>query len=463
MLAVRDSLPDWLQRVWPQVSFLSAKLKGQWDKSTELKLRGVVKAHFPEFSPELLQPNLDSDCLHMQFLRQSLATGDAKWLKRATQFGGRHASFPLMYSWDDLSTELRKYLIYTVVHFEPGAPGATLQLLPCSLVRFIDYLEWLPSAGLSAGWNTIRHYAGQLSTFSEVCGHGSIIGQDPVGYKVWQENFSANVHVSVAPRGGDKPLYPWHVRRLAQVYSSGSPYDKMWLATFSQLWFTALRVGHFSPRDDSADGMKHLVEWEHIVPCEEFSCGVPRPANHYFVDSAKNRQKEDGESWSTATCCICEGVEASEDELQALTALCPVCALERWRLVSPDSTYVCCNPDTGKPIKQGTFNKELRRALNKALDYIPQVDREAIIKQLSAKSFRSGAATAIVTAGNAGFVAAAFLGHSDPKITKKYYHKGGDSERLQVAPALAAGLMDPPGRAVGPAKSSPWNLREAGK
>ena len=160
MLAVRDSLPDWLQRVWPQVSFLSAKLKGQWDKSTELKLRGVVKAHFPEFSPELLQPNLDSDCLHMQFLRQSLATGDAKWLKRATQFGGRHASFPLMYSWDDLSTELRKYLIYTVVHFEPGAPGATLQLLPCSLVRFIDYLEWLPSAGLSAGWNTIRHYVG---------------------------------------------------------------------------------------------------------------------------------------------------------------------------------------------------------------------------------------------------------------------------------------------------------------
>ena len=69
MLAVHDSLPDWLQRVWPQVSFLSAKLKGQWDKSTELKLRGVVKAHFPEFSPELLQPNLDSDCLHMRFLR----------------------------------------------------------------------------------------------------------------------------------------------------------------------------------------------------------------------------------------------------------------------------------------------------------------------------------------------------------------------------------------------------------
>jgi len=443
------------------VSFLSSQLRGRWDKSTELKLRGVIKSGFPEFAPELLRPNLNSNSLHMQFLRQGLVSGDIKWLKRATQFGGRHASFPLMYSWDDLSTELRKYLVYTVVHFEPGAPGATLQLLPCPLTRFVDYLEWLPTAGLSAGWSSIRHYAGQLSTFSAVCGYGSIHTQDAIGYGVWQENFSANVQVSVAPRGGDKPLYPWHVRRLARVYSSGSPYDLMWLSTFSQLWFTAFRVGHFSPPDDSADGMKHLVEWEHIVPCEEFSCGVPRPANHYYVDSAKNRQKEDGENWSTATCCICQGVEASKEELQDLEALCPVCALERWRKVAPDSAYVCCNPDTGKPIKQGAFNKELRRGLNKALDYIPEADRNAIIKQLSAKSFRSGAATAIVTAGNAGFVAAAFLGHSDPKITKKYYHKGGDSERLQVAPALAAGLMDASERTTRTA--SLWNLREAGK
>ena len=34
-------------------------------------------------------------------------------------------------------------------------------------------------------------------------------------------------------------------------------------------------------------------------------------------------------------------------------------------------------------------------------------------------------------------MAAAFLGHCDPKITKKYYHKGADDERMQVAPALA--------------------------
>ena len=38
--------------------------------------------------------------------------------------------------------------------------------------------------------------------------------------------------------------------------------------------------------------MKHLVKWQHIVPCSEFSCGVPRPANHYFIGSAKNMQVE---------------------------------------------------------------------------------------------------------------------------------------------------------------------------
>lgn len=451
-----DSLPKWLRVIWPRVSFLTSQLREKWDRSTEAKLRQIIQHEFPEFAPELLRVNTEADSLHMQFLRRGLLTGDVKWFNRATQFGGRHSSFPLVYSWDELSTELRKFVVYTVVHFEPGEPGASLSLLPCSLLRFIDYLEWLPNAGLSAGWTSIRHYAGQLSTFSEVCGYGSIVGKDPTGYGVWQENFSANVSVSTAPRGGDKPLYPWHVRRLARVFSSGSRYDKMMLATCSQLWFTALRLCHFSPKDESDDGMKHMIGWADIEPCEEFSCGVPRPANHYRVDSAKNRQKEDAEEWSTATCCICQGVEASAEELRDLNALCPVCSLERWRQVAPKSLWVCCNPETGKPIKQAKFNRELRQALDKALDYIPKGDRAAILTTLSAKSFRSGAATAIVTAGNAGFIAAAFLGHSDPKITKRYYHKGGDSERLQVAPALAAGMLRPLGR-----QEAPWDLRAA--
>merc|ERR1711871_864240 len=97
------------------------------------------------------------------------------------------------------------------------------------------------------GWSSIRHYAGALSTFSHVCGWGSITDDCPHGYDVWQENFSANVAVSSAPRGGDQPLRPWHLRGFAKVYNSGSKWDKMMLATVSHLWFVALRAGHFSP------------------------------------------------------------------------------------------------------------------------------------------------------------------------------------------------------------------------
>ena len=63
------------------------------------------------------------------------------------------------------------------------------------------------------------------------------------------------------------------------------------------------------------------------------------------------------------------------------------------------------------------------------------------MQQLSAKSWRSGAATAVVTAGTAGFIAAAFLGHGDSKITQQYYHKAGDAERLGLAPTLGAALV----------------------
>ena len=59
---------------------------------------------------------------------------------------------------------------------------------------------------------------------------------------------------------------------------------------------------------------------------------------------------------------------------------------------------------------------------------------------LSAKSWRSGAGTQLVTEGNAGFVAAAFLAHGQVDITQTYYHKGSDLERLQCVAPLANGL-----------------------
>jgi hypothetical protein len=213
----------------------------------------------------------------------------------------------------------------------------------------------------------------------------------------------------------------------------------MMLATCSLMWFTALRAGHFSPQARTPKGMQHMVQWAHIHPYDAVSFTVPRPAAHFIVPSAKSTQAEVATTFTTATCCICEGADGDAQELRDLRLLCPIHALERWRRAAPGrSKYVCCDPGTGQPILRTQFNRELRAALDIALDYLPEEDRAAIIATLSAKSWRSGAGTAIVTATNAGFIAAAFLGHSDEKVTKKYYHKGDDAESLSLVGPLTS-------------------------
>ena len=435
--------PPWFSKVKVRLAFLSTQLRLKWDRATETKIRRLIEDHIPTHCPFMMSVNADaSDSLHMEMLRHALDSGSMKWFERATQFGRRHASFPFLYDWDSLSTNLRKYVVYCVVNYNSSDLQPTLPLLPCPRLRYIDFVEWLPTAGVEAGWNSVRHYAGQLRTFSSVCGHGDITGADTAGHDVWQTNFAANIQTSKAPRGGDIPLRPWHLRGLAQVYDSESPFDKMMLATFSLLWFTALRAGHFSPKDLSDDACKHLMEWEHIDPYQSYALGVPRSAAHFLIPSMKQNQKERAKDFTTSTCCICEGMEGDEQERHDLKLLCPMCSLERWRRVAPDSPYVCCDCVTGKPFLRSRLTKELRRALDIALFYIDEADRKKIISLIAPKSFRSGAATAIVTATNAGFIAAAFLGHGNTQVTKQYYHKGDDGERLQLIGPLSNGLRN---------------------
>jgi hypothetical protein len=439
--------PPWFLANRARLAFHAAALRAKWTRKSENSLRKIIVEKVPDYCPYMYSVNTTADTLHIEMLDEALRTGSVKWFERAMQFGRRHASFPLLYDWAELSTNLRKYVVYCVAHYDPESRSPTLPLLPCPRLRYIDYLEWLPSAGVSAGWNSIRHYAGQLISFSYICGHGSIVDGDTKGYTVWRENFSANIKVVRAPRGGDFPLRPWHLRRLTAAYPSSSAFDKMMLATCSLMWFTALRAGHFSPQSNSQDDCKHLLEWAHVEPYDSVAFGTPRPALHCLVPTAKTHQEESATPWTTATCCICEGADGDPDELRDLRLLCPVHSLERWRRVAPESPYVCCDCTTGAPITRTAFNKELRRALDVALSYIPAAERAEIIKCLSAKSWRSGAGTAIVTATNAGFVAAAFLGHDDQKTTKRYYHKGGDAERLQLVGPLTDELRGGPAAA----------------
>ena len=425
--------------MWVQLSQLSSLMASGFTRKTENKIRTLIAQHVPDYAQELLHVNVDADCMHMEFLRESLDTGHRRFFERAMQYGLRNATYPLLFSWGSMDANLRKYVVYCFVHHRRDRP--TLPLLPCSRLQFIDYMEWLPHNGISAGWTSLRHYAGRLITWSKVCGFGGIVDGDPTGYDVWQQNFSANVAVVKRPRGGDIPMRPWHLRRLAQVYDSSSWFDKMMLSMLSLLWFTALRPGHFSPQSVTPKGLKHMLEWSHGRPYRTKCNGATRDALHIYVPSNKTAQKNEQAAWSTAVCCICTGIDAGSKERQALRRVCPTHALQRWRRVAPLSTFVFTRPG-GQFFLRESFNRELRRGLRLALSYLDEAALDTIIAQISAKSFRSGAATVIVTAGNADFVAADFLGHSDPRITKKYYHKAGDDERLGVVPSLASGLLN---------------------
>ena len=438
-------MPDWLREIWPQLCWLRQLLTEKYETATENKIRQLIMHKVPAYSTDLLQVNLNGDSIHMEFLRAALQYGDRKFFLRAMQYGRHRACFPLEYDWAVMSASLRKYVIYCFVHHAP--PGrCTLPLLPCSRMQFIDYLEWLAHNGINAGWSSIRHFAGALLTWSNLCGHGGIVDGDPEGYAAWQKNFAANVTIIRKPKGGDLPLRPVHLRLLAQqAFCSSSPFDKRMRMACSNMWFTALRIGHLCPGGRTELSMQHLLQWPHIGKYDaKISEGVKRQALHYRIPSAKNRQKNKHEDWTTASRCFCEGLTAPADVRRLMRHLCPVCTLESWRRVAPVSQYVCCNMD-GTPVLQTALNRDLRRGLRLALSgYITdEATLDAIVTQLSARSWRSGAATTLITDGTPLAIAASFMGHGDLKVTKKYYHKAGDDERLKLVPALSKGLIPP--------------------
>ena len=81
-----SDLPPWLQDIWPKVCFLCCKLREEYDRSTEQKLRNLLEASIPDFATELLQLNFDSQDLHMSFLREALKLKEIKWFVRASQY-----------------------------------------------------------------------------------------------------------------------------------------------------------------------------------------------------------------------------------------------------------------------------------------------------------------------------------------------------------------------------------------
>ena len=108
--------------MWVKLAHLRTLLSSDYSRSTENKLRALIRDCVPAFTPELLTVNMQAPSLHMEFLREALLFGDVRYFRRAIQFGERHASFPLLYSWSGLSSNLRKYVLFCFCHHQPHRP-----------------------------------------------------------------------------------------------------------------------------------------------------------------------------------------------------------------------------------------------------------------------------------------------------------------------------------------------------
>ena len=424
----------------PALGAIRSLLTSTFNTAVENRLRRLVAKSVPAFDPELVRINIDSPCLHMEFVRHALRYNDSRSLVRALQLGEYHASFPLLYEWNGLSSNLRKYVLFCFLQHSPERP--TLPLIPCPRLRLVEFAEWLPGAGITVGWKSIRHYVGAVASWNHICGYEDVRRQDKVGWDIWQRNFEANVHVQRAPRGGDFTLRPSMLQGLAEVCSDGSPASIRLLMAASLLWFTALRPGHLSPNGTARKHVRHLMKWEHLHP---YTTASGRAAIHVYVPTAKTRRDQQSKPWSTAFMCICckppSGI--SSTQLRRLRLLCPVCAINRWHHVAPASVYVCVRLNDACPVQRNKFNTELRDGLRQALalSSITPSLIDAVVVRISVKSIRSGAITEVITEGIADFVAADFAGHTNTATTQTYYNKAGDAQRFVAAPALTAGLI----------------------
>ena len=86
-----NDLPGWLRPHWSRFSFVLEQLQHGWSRKLENKLKALIKECVPLYAEDLLAVNSKANSLHMQFLREAFETDDLQWMRRALQFGERHA------------------------------------------------------------------------------------------------------------------------------------------------------------------------------------------------------------------------------------------------------------------------------------------------------------------------------------------------------------------------------------
>lgn len=396
----------------------------------DAEVRKVIDRFVPEGCLFVLSPNDRSGTLHSQMAQLHGSTGDKKWAQRAANVGPRSATYPRSFSWDQLSTTQRKYVVYGFVNHSNEFP--TLPLFPLTLARLIDYLEWLPVFGCGgSGWDSIRKYAEAVRAWSHALGWGDPVQQDERGYHLWQTNFSTNFEVS-RTRASITAVRPEQVLAVGTQFDTASAEGAYWLLCCSLMWFTAIRPGHLLPETNrdprhlptsatekqrvAADkNTRNLITFDNMA-VQSTAEGLILAVR---LEASKTMRSNHHRSETYGAACICSGGSRQP--------LCPVHAYLHYRdhfapRGLPTPQYLASKgPEAFH--RRAPFIAAMRSALRAAISAgVPTEVADLLVAQIAAKSLRAGSGTEAAGDANISDVQlSVHMGHKQVGTTRQFY------------------------------------------
>ena len=226
------------------------------------------------------------------------------------------------------------------------------------------------------------------------------------------------------------------LRRIAELpeLQDGSSLAAMLLATYSLLYFSALRPNHFSPNTATNADTDKLLQWGHIIPFSNDGT----EAIFIRVPHTKTRKQVNAKPLCDSVSCLCDAsIHQSRDPL------CPVHALLRWSRVTPAKSPrdpVVLLP-SGHVFKRDAFNKLVHRHVYAALPYLDERTRCSVARAIALKSWRSGSGTQQISSNAPVLQVTHKMDHASPKTTLKSYYQPSTTALIQASQPLAQAIV----------------------
>jgi len=318
-------------------------------------------------------------------------------------FGTAHCVF----DYKVLSSSRRKYCQFAVLNHCADSP--LLPIFPLRLSSLIRFAWWLPSNNVSAGWDSVSNYIGDVIAWGKSLGHLDVrrLTDSPV-WETFRDGFPKRVQV--IKKSKDKiPIRIQHLEAISLDTDLNLRSDRQNLAAYAVLFFSSVRIGHFSPNGLKEQDTRHLLRWRHVL----FSPSVHDPVHVFLsVPTSKTRGKVLAKPWWTALA-----------RNNRFPKFCPVRLLQLLFALDwngdPDA-WVLTDEKGRRPLLRYKFIRQLRGKLLQSAPRLGVPSSEFVAGQISSKSFRKGGASALSKTDAPPQRLADHMDHSSVDMTRRY-------------------------------------------